>query len=58
MKIPPHNNEAELSVLGAMFINPGCIPKVQKALDPDDFYGERHQYIAQALFNLKGKATL
>ena len=56
MKVHPHNLEVEQAVIGGMFINPKCIPKVQKALDPDDFYREAHQHIARAFFELRGKA--
>ena len=46
-KVPPHNVEAEQATLAAMFISPGCIPKVQKTLNPDDFYREAHQSISE-----------
>ena len=57
-KIQPHDLNAERAILGGAFLNPGCTPKVGKLLSFDDFYREAHQYIAQAFFNLKGKANL
>jgi replicative DNA helicase len=39
-----------------MFINQDVIPKVQALLEPQDFYKEVHQYIAEAFFDLKAKA--
>ena len=58
LKVPPHNLEAELATIGAMFINPGCIPKVQHIINPDDFYREAHQSISEAFFDVKSKATI
>ena len=58
MKMPPHNIETEQAVIGSMFINPGCIPKVQKALDPADFYREGNQGVCKAIFDLKSKTDL
>lgn len=58
LKVLPHDVEAEQAVIGAMFINPGCIPKVQKILNPDDFYREAHIHICKALFITKFKADL
>ena len=58
LRPPPHNVTVERVVLGSMFINPKCIPKVRKFLNPDDFYHEAHQSISKAIFELKLKATL
>ena len=58
MKVPPHNVEAEKAVIGAMFIDSRCIPKVQKNLNTDDFYREAHSEICKAIFDLKAKADL
>ena len=57
LKVPPHNLDAEIAVLGAMLINSKCIPKVQKSLLPTDFYKEAHFMIAEIIFNLKGDFT-
>lgn len=51
-KIPPHNLEAEMSLLGSMLISPGAIPIVTEILKPDDFYREAHQRIFEAIINL------
>jgi len=58
LKAPPHNIDAERAILGAMFIRQGCILKVQKVLNPDDFYREAHQAISRAIFDLKAKTDL
>ena len=36
--LPPHNLEAEQSVLGAMLVNPNAITAVAESLTADDFY--------------------
>jgi replicative DNA helicase len=50
--VPPHNNEAEQSVLGAMLVNPNAIAVVLEALSPDDFYRESHRTIYRAILAL------
>lgn len=57
LRVPPSNIEAEQSVIGAMLMNPDCIPKVKAIIQPDDFYRESHIYIVKAIYELKGKAT-
>ena len=37
-KIPPHNLEAEASVLGALILDNGAMEKIVGFLSPDDFY--------------------
>ncbi|MCS7227838.1 MAG: replicative DNA helicase [Endomicrobia bacterium] len=44
-RVPPHSQEAEIAVLGAMLIDKDTIPKVLEALDKDDFYNEAHGII-------------
>ena len=41
----PHSTEAEQAVLGAMFIDEGCIPEVVTALKPEDFYLRQNREI-------------
>ena len=58
LKVPPHNLETEQAILGAMLINPKCIPKVSALLNSSDFYRESHMDIAAACFVLKGEADV
>ncbi len=54
-KIAPNNMEAEQSVLGSVFVDPGTIKILIDALVKDDFYTYRHKVIFTAmveLFNL------
>jgi replicative DNA helicase len=52
-KVPPHDLEAEASVLGAILIDPAAITRVLDSLEPEDFYRENSGQIykaAQTLF--------
>lgn len=48
----PFSNEAEQSVLGAMFLERDCIPDVISRVRPDDFYIERHRELFEAMVEL------
>lgn len=51
-KAPPHNLDAEQSVLGALLIEPGSLYRVAKFLQPEDFYLEAHRMVYQAILDL------
>ncbi len=51
-KIPPHSEEAEISVLGAMLIDKDSIISVAEFLDPMDFYDDRHRKIYESMISL------
>lgn len=55
-RLPPHNIEAEQSVLGAMFIEKGAILKAMEVLQPDDFYRDVHRVIYEAMIDLFDRA--
>lgn len=48
-KIPPHNSEAEQSVLGALLLDHEAITKIMDALEVRDFYQKNHQIIYEAI---------
>jgi len=50
--VPPHNLEAEESVLGAMVISPNAIAAVSEILTPDDFYRDSHRAIYRCILAL------
>jgi len=52
LKIPPHNAEAEQSVLGALLIDKGAIIKVADTLRPKDFYVPAHERIYGAILDI------
>jgi replicative DNA helicase len=57
--VPPHNEEAEASVLGAILMTEQALDGVllEVGLRPDHFYRPRHQLIFRAMIRLKEKAA-
>ena len=57
-RVPPHNNEAEQSVIGAIFLEPQALITASEILIPEDFYRRAHQMIFQTMQSLsdQGKA--
>ena len=56
-RIPPHNDDAERAVIGAMLIDDNAVIIAQQYLRPEDFYSPRHRKIYEAILNLSGKGT-
>lgn len=52
VKIPPHNEEAEQSVLGAILISKDSIGLVSEVISPKDFYDPTHAKIYEAMLAL------
>ncbi|MFJ8264048.1 replicative DNA helicase [Rummeliibacillus sp. NPDC094406] len=57
-RVPPHNQEAEQSVIGAIFLEPQALITASEILIPEDFYRSAHQIIFQTMLRLsdQGKA--
>src|SRR5919198_1186250 len=51
-RIPPHDLDAELSVLGSILLDPLSIAKVLQFLHPVDFYRENNGQIYRAALDL------
>ncbi|MBU0577935.1 replicative DNA helicase [Patescibacteria group bacterium] len=51
-KVPPHNKEAEQSVLGSILIDKDAIIKIVDLINPDDFYYDTHKMIYEAMIDL------
>src|SRR5579872_340270 len=51
-KIPPHNEDAEGSVLGAILIDKDAINTASKILVPEDFYNNQNGIIFEAMISL------
>lgn len=49
---PPHDNEAEQGVLGAMLMSPSTVVDIIELLSPEDFYRPAHVLIYQAIIDL------
>jgi replicative DNA helicase len=56
-RVPPHNNEAEQSVIGAIFLDPQALITASEILIADDFYHIAHQKIFQTMLNLSDKGN-
>ena len=56
-KLPPQNEEAETSVLGAILLSDQVLDGllIDTKLRPEDFYRERHRLIFRAMLRLKEK---
>lgn len=52
VRIPPHSQEAEESVLGAMLLDKDAIIAVAEFLDPSDFYDERLKAVYECCIEL------
>ncbi|MBR6472585.1 MAG: replicative DNA helicase [Firmicutes bacterium] len=51
-RIPPHNDEAEKSVLGAVMLNKEVLFDVLEEVEQDDFYNSAHKEIFNAIWEL------
>ena len=52
VRIPPHDEEAEQAVLGAILIDKDAIISMSQLIDADHFYDERHKEIYDAMNSL------
>jgi replicative DNA helicase len=55
-RVPPHNLEAEASVLGSLMLDRNAIVRVADFLRPDDFYLDHHAQVFRAALNLYDRA--
>lgn len=51
-RVPPHNLEAEQSLLGAMLLSPDAIGKVVESVKGEYFYREAHRHVFDAIIKL------
>ena len=54
--MPPHNLEAEASVLGSLMLDRNAIVRVADFLRPEDFYLDHHAQVYRAALNLYDRA--
>jgi replicative DNA helicase len=55
-RIPPHSNDAEQSVLGAMMLDRDAAAKVLQIVDAEAFYREQHRIVFTAMANLAARS--
>jgi replicative DNA helicase len=51
-RIPPHNTEAEVGVLGSMILDTDMAGDIVQILTPEDFYHSKNSKIYSALLEL------
>ena len=54
-KLPPHDIEAEESVIGSLLIDGEAIYQIATFLKPEDFFREKNQWAYEACFSLYGR---
>jgi replicative DNA helicase len=55
-RIPPHNEDAEKSVLGSILLDKEALYEVLEILRPEDFYSEMHKEIYTSIIELYRKS--
>lgn len=54
-RIPPHNDDAERSVLGSVMLSKDALFDVMEVVRPKDFYSKAHKEIFEAVTELYRK---
>jgi len=52
IRVPPHSDEAEISVLGGILLSPDAFNKVSIILRPEAFYKDAHKTVYRAMEDL------
>ena len=52
LKVPPHNMEAEQTILGGVLMNNDALNQIMDVLSPDDFYREAHAILFEGMVGL------
>lgn len=52
MRVPPHDVQAEVAILGAVLIDQGVLDDVLEVVEGEDFYQERHRAIFESMLDL------
>jgi replicative DNA helicase len=55
-RLPPQNEDAEKSVLGALMLDKNAIINVADTLEPNDFYQGKHKKVYEAMLDLYAKS--
>src|SRR3989440_13073862 len=51
-RVPPHDLDAEMSIIGSILLDPLSIAKVLQFLHPEDFYRENNGQVYRAALDL------
>lgn len=55
IRIPPHNLDAEMALLGSIMLRPDAIYEIMDTVGPNSFYFEKHRVIYETMLDLFGK---
>jgi len=58
LRTPPHNDEAERSLLGSIFLDNRVIDEVTSLVQPEDLYRESHRHIFRAMVALHARGDV
>jgi replicative DNA helicase len=56
-RVPPHSEDAEISVLSALMLDRKAIPKAIEIITAECFYNEKHKIIYETIINMFEKAV-
>ena len=56
-RVPPHAEDAEKALLGAILVDDKALPLVQDVASADDFYVEAHRAIFETMVELSGRGV-
>src|SRR3989338_7472720 len=54
-KIPPHNLEAEMSLLGSIMLDKDAMIKIADLIEPNDFYKKTNSDVFETMLELYAK---
>ncbi|MFN2384047.1 MAG: replicative DNA helicase [Gemmatimonadota bacterium] len=57
-RVPPHSDEAEISVLGGMLLEESAVDRAMELLTEDDFYHPAHRQIFRAVAGLRDQGHM
>lgn len=52
IRVPPHNHEAEMALLGSIMLRPDAIYEIVDIVSPQSFYFEKHRAIFETMLEL------
>src|ERR671928_1165668 len=55
-RVPPHNLDAEKSLLGGILLDSDAFPEVVEIVRPDEFYRDAHRKVFEAMAALFGRS--
>ena len=57
-RVPPHDENAEMAVLGGMLMSKDAVGEVSQNISENDFYLPKHQTIYRAIIDLLPRPSL